>query len=252
MPEHELWLTAQFNEYLAGLANSILGIFNVHAKDPSHPWENWIVCELVVVALLMLTAAIVRSGLSPDKPGKLQMAFEWIYGFIKTTASQAGIHHGDQYAPYFATVALFILTMNLIGIIPAFESPTMSVWVPAGLAICTFVYYHRFGVREHGVGKYLAHFAGPVRFPFLIANILIVVFMSFVEIISHLARLISLTVRLYGNMFAGEQITNVALRVYLVAPAAAMAMHIGVALIQTYVFILLTMIYVGIATAHDH
>lgn len=252
MPEHELWLTAQFNEYLAGLANAILGVFNVHAKDPAHPWENWIVCELVVVALLMLTAAVVRSGLSPDKPGKLQMTFEWIYGLIKNTASQAGIHHGEQYTPYFATVALFILTMNLIGIIPAFESPTMSVWVPAGLAICTFVYYHRFGVQEHGVGKYLAHFAGPVRFPFLIANVLIVVFMSFVEIISHLARLISLTVRLYGNMFAGEQITNVALRVYLVAPAAAMAMHIGVALIQTYVFILLTMIYVGIATAHDH
>jgi F-type H+-transporting ATPase subunit a len=76
--------------------------------------------------------------------------------------------------------------------------------------------------------------------------------MSFVEIISHLARLISLTVRLYGNMFAGEQVTNVALKLYLVAPAAAMAIHVGVALIQTYVFMLLTMIYVGIATAHDH
>jgi F-type H+-transporting ATPase subunit a len=250
--EHELWLTAVFNEHLAWLANAILGLFNIQARDPSHPWENWIVCELVVVALLMLTAAVVRSGLSPDKPGKLQMAFEWIYGFIKDTASQAGIHHAELYAPYFATVALFILTMNLLGIIPAFESPTMYVWVPAGLAICTFVYYHRFGVREHGLGKYLAHFAGPVRFPFLIANVLIVVFMSFVEIISHLARLISLTVRLYGNMFAGEQITNVALRVYIVAPAAAMALHVAVAVIQTYVFILLTMIYVGIATAHDH
>lgn len=250
--EHELWLTAQFNEYLAGLANAILGIFTVHAKDPSHPWENWIVCELVVVALLMLIALIVRSSLSADNPGKLQMTFEWIYGFIKNTGSQAGIRHGEEYAPYFATVTLFILTMNLIGIIPAFESPTMSVFVPAGLAICTFVYYNRFGVKEQGLGKYLAHFGGPVRFPFLIANIAIVVFMAFVEVISHLARLISLTVRLYGNMFAGEQVTNVALRAYIVFPAAAMALHVGVAVIQTYVFILLTMIYVGIATAHDH
>jgi F-type H+-transporting ATPase subunit a len=252
MPEHELWLTAQFNEYLAGLANAILGIFNVHANDPSHPWENWLVCELVVVVILMLTAAAVRSGLSPDKPGKLQMSFEWAYGLVKSTASQAGIHHGEQYAPYFATVALFILAMNLIGIIPAFESPTMSVSVPAGLAICSFVYYHRFGVHEHGLGKYLAHFAGPVRFPFFIFNVIFIGFMSFVEVISHFARLISLTVRLYGNMFAGVQVTNVALGLYLVAPAAAMALHVAVAVIQTYVFMLLSMIYVGIATAHDH
>jgi F-type H+-transporting ATPase subunit a len=253
MPENELWLTAFFNEHLAGLANAILGIFNVHAKDPSHPWENWILCELIVVAFIMLTAAILRSGLSPDNPGKLQHTAELIYGFIKSTASQAGIHHPDPYVPYFSTVFLFILCMNLIGIIPAFEAPTMSPWVPAGMAISTFIYYNFFGIKAHGLGGHLAHFAGPVRFDSIIANFFIMLLMVPIELISHLARPLSLTVRLYGNMFGGEQVTNVFLRLtYLAIPAIFMALHVFVALVQTYVFTLLTMIYVGLATAHDH
>jgi F-type H+-transporting ATPase subunit a len=253
MPENELWLTAQFNEHLAGLANAILGIFKVHANDPSHPWENWIVCELVVVAFLMLTAAVLRAGLSPDKPGKLQMTFEWIYRFITDNAHQAGIHHPGPFVPYFGTVFLFILSMNLIGIIPAFESPTMSPSVPAGLAICTFIYYNFFGIKAHGIGGHLAHFAGPVRFGNIIANFFIMILMVPIELISHLARPLSLTVRLYGNMFGGEQVTNVFLRLtYIVVPAAFMVLHIFVALVQTYVFTLLTMIYVGLATAREH
>jgi F-type H+-transporting ATPase subunit a len=253
MPENELWLTAQFNEHLAGLATAILGIFKVHANDPSHTWENWIVCELVVVAFLMLTAAVLRAGLSPDKPGKLQMTFEWIYGFITDNAHQAGIHHPGPFVPYFGTVFLFILSMNLIGIIPAFESPTMSPSVPAGLAICTFIYYNFFGIKAHGIGGHLAHFAGPVRFGNIIANFFIMILMVPIELISHLARPLSLTVRLYGNMFGGEQVTNVFLRLtYIVVPAAFMVLHIFVALVQTYVFTLLTMIYVGLATAREH
>lgn len=254
MPEHELWLTAFFNEHLAGLANAILGLFNVHAHDPEHPWENWIVCELVVIAFLMLTAALVRSSLSPDKPGKLQLTFEWVYGFIRDTASQAGIHHPGPYVPYFATVFLFILSMNLIGIIPAFEAPTMSPWVPAGMAISTFIYYNFFGIKAQGLGGHLAHFAGPVRFGNIVANLFIMLLMVPIELISHLARPLSLTVRLYGNMFGGEQVTNVFLNLtYIVLPAVFMALHVFVALVQTYVFTLLTMIYVGLATArHEH
>ncbi len=75
MPEHELWLTALFNDYLAGVANAILGIFNVHAANPARPWENWIVMELLVVAILMVLAAVVRASLSPDKPGKAPARF---------------------------------------------------------------------------------------------------------------------------------------------------------------------------------
>jgi len=181
------------------------------------------------------------------------MAFEWIYGFISDNAHQAGIHHPGPFVPYFGTIFLFILSMNLIGIIPAFESPTMSPSVPAGLAICTFIYYNFFGIKAHGVGGHLAHFAGPVRFGSIVANLFIMLLMVPIELISHMARPLSLTVRLYGNMFGGEQVTNVFLSLtYLVIPAIFMALHVFVALVQTYVFTLLTMIYVGLATAREH
>jgi len=245
MPEHELWLTALFNDYLAGVANAILGVFNVHAENQARPWENWIVMELLVVAILMVLAAAVRASLSPDKPGKLQHIFELLYGFLKTQASEVGIHHPEKYSAFFGTLFVFIAAMNLIGIIPIFESPTMAVSVPAGLAVSTWVYYHYQGVRELGVAKYLAHFMGPILALFWL--------MIPIEIIGHFARMLSLTVRLYGNMFAGEQITNVFIGLtYIGIPVIFMALHVFVAFLQAYVFSLLTMIYVSMATAHEH
>jgi len=245
MPEHEMWLTALFNNYLAGVANAILGIFQVHAENQARPWENWIVMELLVVAILMILAAVVRSSLSVDNPGKLQHIFELLYGFIKTQASEVGVAHPEKYSAFFGTLFVFVAAMNLIGIIPIFESPTMEVAVPAGLALSTWVYYHVMGVRELGPGNYLKHFLGPV--------IWLAPLMIFIEIIGHFARMLSLTVRLYGNMFAGEQITTVFIALtYLVVPVIFMGLHVFVALLQAYVFSLLTMIYVSMATAHEH
>jgi F-type H+-transporting ATPase subunit a len=245
MPEHELWLTALFNDYLAGVGNAILGIFNLHAENPTRPWENWVVMELLVVALLMILAAAIRASLSPDKPGKLQHIFELLYGFLKTQASEVGIEHPEKYSAFFGTLFVFIAAMNLIGIIPIFESPTMTVFVPAGLAISTWVYYHVMGVRELGPLQYMKHFLGPV--------IWLAPLMIFIEIIGHVARMLSLTVRLYGNMFAGEQITNVFISLTkLVVPVIFMGLHVFVAFLQAYVFSLLTMIYVSMATSHEH
>ena len=245
MAEHELWLTALFNDYLAGVATAILGIFNVHAENAARPWQNWIVMELLVVAILMVLAAAVKAGLSPDKPGKLQHIFELLYGFLKTQASEVGIRHPEKYSAFFGTLFVFIAAMNLIGIIPIFESPTMEVSVPAGLAICTWLYYHAQGFRELGPSKYLAHFMGPI--------LALAWLMIPIEIIGHFARMLSLTVRLYGNMFAGEQITNVFISLTkLIVPVIFMGLHVFVAFLQAYVFSLLTMIYVSMATSHEH
>jgi len=249
--EHELGLTALFNDHLAGVANAILGIFHITAENPQRPWENSLVVELLVVALLVIAVAVLRTSLSVDKPGKLQHIFEMLHGFFKTTVDEVGLHHGGLYIPYIGTIFLFILSMNLIGIIPAFESPTMAPWVPAGLAVSTFIYFNAMGFRAHGI-KYLAHFAGPVRFPNPIANIAIILFMLPIELASTFIRPLSLTVRLYGNMFAGEQVTNVFLSLTkLVIPVIFMGLHVFVAFIQTYVFFLLTTIYIAGATAHE-
>ncbi len=244
MEEHQLWLTTQFNHYLAGPANAILNAVGQTAERPDAPWQNWIVMELLVVALMIVGALIIRSSLSAQKPGFIQHLFESLYGFIKQTAEEVGMHHPEKYLGYFATVFFFILCMNLIGMIPAFESPTMFAWVPAGIAVWTFLYYNYAGFRSNGFG-YLKHFVGPVA---LLAPLMIPL-----EIISHLIRPLSLTVRLYGNMFAGEEVTLVFIDLTKLAiPVIFMALHVFVAFVQAYVFTILTMIYVATATAHEH
>jgi len=245
MPEHELWLTALFNDYLAGPANAILGAFGVSAENHARPWENWLVMELLVVAILMILAAVARSSFSADKPGKIQHVFEVIYDFLKNQASEVGIHHPEKYVAFFGTLFIFILSMNLIGIIPWFKSPTMAVSVPAALAVSTWVYYHAMGLKELGPWQYFKHFLGPVM--------ALAPLMFFIEIIGHFARMLSLTVRLYGNMFAGEQITNVFISLtYIIVPVIFMGLHVFVSFLQAYVFSLLTMIYVSMATSHEH
>jgi F-type H+-transporting ATPase subunit a len=245
MPEHELWLTALLNDYLPGVAAAALRLVNQTAENPARPWQNWISMELLVVVLLMILVAALRASLSVAAPGKVQHLFEVIWEFINDTAREVGVHHSARYAGFFATVFIFILSMNLIGIIPGFESPTQTAAVPLGMAVCTFIYYNTAGVREQGVLRYLAHFAGPVWW--------LAFLMIPIEIISHLARPLSLTFRLYGNMLAGEQVTGLFIRLtYLVLPVIFMGLHVFVAILQAYVFTLLTMIYVSFATAHEH
>lgn len=242
--EQELWLTALFNDHLAGVANGLLSLVGMSVANPERPWENWIVMELLVVAILMVVAVVVRSALSADNPGKVQHAFEAIYGFVKYTAQEGGVQHAERYVPYFATIFIFILSMNLIGLIPGFESPTMFAQVPAGIACWTFLYYNFWGIREMG-GSYIKQFMGPVLW---LSPLMIII-----EIAGHFARPLSLTVRLYGNMFGGEQVTVLFLNLtYLVIPAVFMALHVFVSIVQAYVFMLLATIYVSGATAHEH
>jgi F-type H+-transporting ATPase subunit a len=245
MHENELWLTALFNQYLAAPANAILDAFGIAARDPAKPWENWIVMELLVVAILLALVAALRPRLSVDQPGKLQHLFEVLYGFLKSSTDEIGIHHGGKYVSYFGTLFVFILFMNLLGLIPTFESPTMTPAVPCGLALCTFAYYNSMGFREHGALAYLKQFVGPIP---ALAPLMIPI-----ELVSHLARPLSLTIRLFANMFAGEQVTTAFLGLtYLVFPAVFMGLHLFVAFLQAYIFTLLTMIYVSISTGHEH
>jgi F-type H+-transporting ATPase subunit a len=117
--------------------------------------------------------------------------------------------------------------------------------VPLGCAAATFIYYNLMGLQANGVGKYLAHFAGPMP---LLAPLMVPI-----EIISHLARPLSLTIRLYANMYAGEQVTMAFMGlVPLIIPAAFMGLHVFVSLLQAYIFMLMTMMYVAGATAHEH
>jgi F-type H+-transporting ATPase subunit a len=173
------------------------------------------------------------------------MTFEAVYSFVSGQAHDAVEHDSGKYVPFMGTLFIFILFMNLIGVIPGFESPTMTPAVPAGLAISVFLYYNWMGFRVQGVGRYLAHFAGPM--------IALAPLMIPIELISHLARPLSLTIRLFANMFAGEKVTVTFLSLTFIGiPAVFMGLHVFVAFLQAFIFMLLTVIYVSGAVAHEH
>jgi F-type H+-transporting ATPase subunit a len=242
--EKELWVTTQFNQYLAGPANAVLNAVQSPAKNPASPWTDWMVCEVLVVLFIVLFFALVRMRLSVDKPGKVQHTMELIYEFIHASAEEVVGHEGPKYMAFFGTIFLFILFMNLIGLIPGLESPTMYTMVPLGLAVVTFFFYHATGMRAQGFG-YIKQFLGPFWW--------LAWLMLPIEVISHFARPLSLTVRLFANMFAGEQVylTFVTLT-KVVLPVVFIGLHMFVGILQAYIFMLLAMVYVGGAVSHEH
>jgi F-type H+-transporting ATPase subunit a len=243
MPEAELFVTQILNNNLAGLGNSLIRLVGMAPQE--RPWANYVAMQLLVALIIIVVFAILRPRLSVDSPGKLQHTFELVYEFVSGQAEENVGHDGHRYVTYFGTIFIFVLFANLIGVVPGFESPTMIPSVPAGLAVATFCYYNIMGVQANGPFKYAAHFAGPIWWmaPLMIP----------IEIVSHLARPLSLTIRLFANMYAGEKVTGVFLNLtLLVAPALFMGLHVFVSVLQAYIFMLLTMIYVGGAVAHEH
>ncbi len=243
MPEHELWFTALFNNYLPGVGNGFLSLIG-HAPV-ARPWANFVTMQILVVLLLAVMFTLLRSRLSMDRPGKIQHIFELIYDFLREQSDEVIGHHGHKYVAFFGTIFIFILFSNLLGIIPTFESPTMFPFVPAGCAVAAFLYYNLMGIREQGIGRYLLQFTGP--------TLPLAPLMIPIEIISHLARPLSLTIRLFANMYAGEMVTLVFISLVPVAvPAIFMGLHVFVSLLQAYIFTLLTMVYVAGAVSHEH
>src|SRR5579864_5453633 len=120
MEAHEIWLTRLFNDHLAGLANSILGTLGLETS--ARPWANFITMQILVAAIMVVLFLVLRTRLSVDKPGKTQQTFEVIYEFLRGEAEDQVGHDAHKYLGFFATLFLFILFCNLIGIIPGFES----------------------------------------------------------------------------------------------------------------------------------
>ena len=243
MHETELWITKLFNDYLPAVGNTLTGI--VGMAPEARPWANFVTMQLLVAAIIIVLFAFLKPRLSADHPGKLQHTFELVYDFLREQAEEQVGHGSLQYVAFFGTIFIFILFSNLIGVIPGMESPTMVPSVPAGCAMATFFYYNIVGVQAVGIVKYLGHFAGPMP---LLAPLMIPI-----ELVSHMARPLSLTIRLFANMYAGEQVTMVFLKLtFFLIPAVFMGLHIFVSFLQAYIFMLLTMMYVAGAVSHEH
>ena len=241
--EPELWITALFNRALAGPANAFLDA--VHYKhDAAHPWADWFICEVLVVFVLVVLFAFLRTRLSVDKPGKLQHICEIFHEFVRSSAEEMVEHGAAKYVPLFGTIFLFIFFMNAIGLVPGFVAPTQFPWVPMGMAGSLFVFYHAAGIKANGF-SYIKQFLGPIWW--------LVILMLPIEIISHFARPLSLTLRLFANMFAGEQVSNAFVGLTkVVIPVIFIGLHTFACILQAYIFMILAMVYVGGAVSHEH
>lgn len=244
MPE-SFALTRLLNELFGGIVTSVAGALRIHLSNPAAPISDAFTVELLVVLGLIAYFIVVRMSLSVEKPGALQQVAEMIHEGIGGQAEQVIGHGYQRFQAYVTCIFLFVLVNNLVGLIPGVSSPTSVLVVPLGLAIPTFLYYNFHGLREQGPVGYVKHFAGPIWWmaPLIFP----------IEIVSHLARIMSLTVRLYANMFAGDLLTLVFFSMIpLGIPVIFLGLHVFVSLIQAFVFMLLTMIYLSLAVAHDH
>ena len=233
------------NHYFGQFAIQLLHLFHQQPYDPQKPITEAFAMEVLVLVILLVFFIAVRLSLSVEKPGPIQQVAEMIHGFVSSQADSIIGHGYQRYVMFITCVALFVLLGNLVGMVPGLIAPTSKPTVPLGIALLCFFYYHYHGLREQGPWGYFKHFLGPIWW--------ISWMMLPIEIISHLSRVLSLTVRLYANMFAGEMVTLVFFSLVPIGiPVIFMGLHLGVALIQAYIFMLLTMIYVSGAVAHDH
>jgi F-type H+-transporting ATPase subunit a len=241
--EHSLFIVDFFNKIVGKPLAFLLGLVGIEVKDPAHLFPDYIVMCLIVAVVLILFFGLASRRLNLI-PSKLQNVLELIFKAFENILVEIIGERGKRYLPLIATIGLFILACNLLGLVPGFMSPTSKLNVTLGCALVVFFYYHWQGIRSQGVFKYLKHFMGPIP---IIAPLLLPI-----EIISHFSRPVSLSIRLFGNIFAEEMlIVVIASIIPFFLPLPFMAIAIFTATIQAFVFVLLSCIYIGGAVAHE-
>lgn len=276
MEEHISRLTVWFNHLFGPLALRILHAIHIQPADYETPIPEYVVMSLVVLVVGTILVLILRTRLSVERPGAMQQCAEMLLtnplGFgIKDLLEENVGHGAEKYIAFTGSISIFILLANLLGVFPAFSSPTANAVVPLACAMLTFLYFNWQGIRHHGPGKYVLTFAG---LPKGFGDWLLAVLLFPVEVISTAARLLSLTVRLWANIFASELIYVIFIALLVgpfdwawsknpilgavlwifpaVIPLAFVALHIFVSIIQAYIFTVLPSIYIGLAVADEH
>ncbi len=212
-------------------------------------WEHVGAASLVVLVLLLFGIK-VRGGLAnteraiaPEDGVTARNVAETFVEAMIGIAKSAIPHHAERYVPLLATFFAFILLSNVLGLVPGFAPPTSTFNITFALGCVSFGAYHAYGVKAQGLGSYLKHFLGPVAF---IAPLMLVI-----EVFSHAFRPVSLGVRLYANMFADHTVIEIftGLTKALI-PVAFYALGFFVCIVQSFVFTMLSAIYISGAVAH--
>jgi F-type H+-transporting ATPase subunit a len=244
----QLALTRLLNHLFGPFVSTALQALGIHVAQPRAPINDTFALELLVTCCLIAFFLVVRMTLSVESPNPAQQLAEMIHEFTGSQAESVIGHGYERFQAFVTCVLLFILLNNLIGLLvgfPGLDTPTGEPAVPLGIAVLVFIYYNFHGVRVQGPIGYLKHFAGPLWW--------LAPLMFPVEVVSHLARMMSLTIRLYANMLASDLLTLISFSlVPVLFPTVFLGLHFAVALVQAYVFMLLSMIYLGMAVAQDH
>ncbi|MBS1791153.1 MAG: F0F1 ATP synthase subunit A [Acidobacteria bacterium] len=263
---HVPWLVEQVNHLLGPTVFEIqktimppiystLKIFGPHWPGEGKTYEQYIASgelpiptQIVMFAIVVFVAVVVlwilRGKLSTEAPTSRQQTFEVaveaVRGFLADLVGPGAMKH----FPVVMTFAILILLSNLLGMIPDMISPTANFNVTLALAITSFLYYNYIGIRNNGVLGHLKHFLGPV--PWL-------AFLMFpIEIVSNLARILSLSIRLFGNIYGEEQVSGaISGMVQWGLPILLMPLGLLTFILQTFIFILLSMVYLGEVSHHD-
>ncbi len=214
-----------------------------------HTYHHEVVPDHVIMAFLIafLMAGFAlwfKSRISVEAPGKLQLFLETIVGALKDMLLDNVGERGRPFLGLIGTLGLFILACNWIGLVPYFASPTVNLNFTLGCAIVAFLYYNYQGIRAQGAGPYFKHFLGPLP---VLAPLMLPI-----EIISHFSRIVSLSLRLFGNIFGEELvIAALAFMVAFLVPVPMMMFGVFGGMLQAFVFIMLTMVYLGGAVASE-
>jgi F-type H+-transporting ATPase subunit a len=238
--------TSGVGNFLNGhLFNPIARALGFHLDHGHSAVPDHIVLALLIALALILFAWWLRSRLSVENPGRVQHLVEVVFIAVQNLMKEVIGRDYKRFTPLIGTLAIYILIGNILGMIPGFLSPTSNLNITASCGLCVFIYYNYQGFRKQGFLGYLKHFCGPVL---MIAPLLFVI-----EIISHLARPFSLSVRLFGNIYAEELIIGSlnALFPFFIS-TIVMFLSLLLSTIQSFIFILLSMVYISGAVEEAH
>jgi F-type H+-transporting ATPase subunit a len=248
---HELWITHAVNAVFGPIAAAILRALG---RDvPAQPIPDYLAMLIVITLVLTALCLLVRSRLSVENPGGLQIAFEdFIAGFQSLLTDFVG-PKGPRYLPLVASVFVVIWMSNLSGLVPGLMAPTSNLNVTLGCALTVWLYYHWQGIREQGLLNYVKHFAHVPPGTPVVMQIFMVPLIFMIEIIGHVARVMSLSLRLFGNIF-GEELVIIILAslVPFIVPLPMMFLGLLTGTLQALIFAILTMVYLGGAVAVEH
>ena len=246
--EHELWIVQAVNAALGPMVAALLRALGRPVEPGAEVIPDYLVMAALVIIAWTVLCLVLRRRLSVESPGKLQIVIEDGVAAIQGMMHDYVGHKAPRYLAIVVTMFVFILTGNLMGLVPGLKSPTSNINVTLGCALTVAVYYHIQGVREQGIWHYVKHFAAPPGAPLFIAPIMLPI-----EIISHISRVLSLTLRLFGNIFAEDLVILILFSIIpFLVPLPMMMLGIITSLLQAYIFVLLTTIYLGGAVATEH